>query len=133
LDLLILNFNFRKIFICFIETLDTIFSIWAFHLASVLNVTLVYIRPIFEYASEVWDNCGSVNASKLERLQLEAARIVTDLPVFANSTFLMDKSKLFHCLMVDGMYESFVMESLQNGMIMSSPFLSWYTVETPIV
>jgi hypothetical protein len=40
----------------------------------------------------------------------------------------MDKSKLFHCLMVDGMYESFVMESLQNGMIMSSPFLSWYTV-----
>ena len=29
---------------------------------------LVYIRPIFEYASEVWDNCGSVNASKLERL-----------------------------------------------------------------
>jgi hypothetical protein len=40
----------------------------------------------------------------------------------------MDKSKLFHCLMVDGMYESFVMESLQNGMIVSSPFLSWYTV-----
>jgi hypothetical protein len=30
--------------------------------------------------------------------------------------------------MVDGMYESFVIESLQNGMIMSSPFLSWYTV-----
>jgi hypothetical protein len=40
----------------------------------------------------------------------------------------MDKSKLFHCLMVDGMYESIVMESLQNGMIISSPFLSWYTV-----
>ena len=38
LDLLILNFNFRKIFIC-LEKLDTIFSIWAFHLASVLNVT----------------------------------------------------------------------------------------------
>lgn len=49
---------------------------------------LVYIRPIFEYASEVWDNCGSVNASKLERLQLEAARIVTGLPVFANSNFI---------------------------------------------
>jgi hypothetical protein len=30
-------------------------------------------------------------------------------------TFLMDKSKLFHCLMVDGMYESFVMETLYNG------------------
>jgi hypothetical protein len=43
-------------------------------------------------------------------------------------TYLMDKSKLFHCLMVDSMYESFVMESLQNGMIISSPILSWYTV-----
>jgi hypothetical protein len=30
----------------------------------------------------------SVNASKLERLQLEAARIVTGLPVFANSNFI---------------------------------------------
>jgi hypothetical protein len=43
---------------------------------------LVYIRPIFEYASEVWDNCGYVNASKLERLQLEAARIFTGLCKF---------------------------------------------------
>ena len=32
------------------------------------NIYLVYIMTIFEYASEVWDNCGSVNASKLERL-----------------------------------------------------------------
>jgi hypothetical protein len=43
---------------------------------------LVYIRPIFEYASEVWDNCGSLNASKLERLQLETSRIVTSLCKF---------------------------------------------------
>lgn len=49
---------------------------------------LVYIRPIFEYASEVWDNCGYVNAIKLERLQLEAVRIVTGLPVFANSNLI---------------------------------------------
>ena len=49
---------------------------------------LFYIRPIFEYASEVWDNCGSVNVRKLERLQLEAVRIVTGLPVFANSNFI---------------------------------------------
>ena len=48
----------------------------------------VYIRPIFEYASEVWDNCGSLNASKLERLQLETSRIVTGLPVCANSNFI---------------------------------------------
>ena len=46
---------------------------------------LIYIRPIFEYASEVWDNCGVGNCNKLEQLQLEAGRIVTGLPVFTNS------------------------------------------------
>ena len=45
---------------------------------------LVYIRPIFEYASEVWDNCGVGNSNKLDQLQLEAARIVTGLPIFAS-------------------------------------------------
>ena len=49
------------------------------------NLYLVYIRPIFEYASEVWDSCGVVNANKLEQLQLENARIITGLPVFTNS------------------------------------------------
>jgi hypothetical protein len=36
---------------------------------------LVYIRPFFEYACELWDNCGIGNSQKLEQLQLEAARI----------------------------------------------------------
>jgi hypothetical protein len=40
---------------------------------------LIYIRPIFEYACEVWD--------KLERLQLEAARIITGLPIFTNTEY----------------------------------------------
>ena len=46
---------------------------------------IVYIRPIFEYASELWDNCGIGNISKLEKLQLDAARIVTGLPIFTKS------------------------------------------------
>jgi hypothetical protein len=49
---------------------------------------LVYIRPIFEYASEVWDNCGVGNYNKLDQLQLEAARIVTGLPIFASSILI---------------------------------------------
>jgi hypothetical protein len=48
---------------------------------------LVYIRPIFEYACEVWDNCGVGNSNKLDPLQLEATRIVTGLPIFASSIF----------------------------------------------
>lgn len=41
---------------------------------------LVFIIPIFEYATEVWDNCGISNANRLEQLQF--ARIVTGLPIF---------------------------------------------------
>jgi hypothetical protein len=49
---------------------------------------LIYIRPIFEYACEVWDNCGVSNSCKLERLQLKAARIITGLPIFTNTEYL---------------------------------------------
>ena len=52
------------------------------------KIYLVYIRPIFEYASEVWDNCGVGNSNKLDQLQLEAARIVTGLPIFASSILI---------------------------------------------
>jgi hypothetical protein len=41
---------------------------------------LVYIRPIFEYVCEIWDNCGLCYSSKLEKLQLDAARTVRDGP-----------------------------------------------------
>ena len=46
---------------------------------------LVYIRPLFEYACEVWDNCGVGNSNRIEKLQLEAARIITGLPIFTKS------------------------------------------------
>ena len=49
---------------------------------------LIYIRPIFEYAFEVWDNSGVSNSCKLERLPLEAARIITGLPIFTNTEYL---------------------------------------------
>ena len=52
---------------------------------------LVYIRPLFEYACEVWDNCGVVNSTKLEQLQLEAARIITGLPIFAKSDLVYEE------------------------------------------
>jgi hypothetical protein len=52
------------------------------------KIYLVYIRPIFEYASEVWDNCVVGNSNKLDQLQLEAARIVTGLPIFASSILI---------------------------------------------
>ena len=48
----------------------------------------VYIRLLFEYACELWDNCGIGNSQKLEQLQLEAARIVTGLHIFTKADFL---------------------------------------------
>ena len=42
-----------------------------------------YIRPLLEYASEVWDGSTQVDANRLEQVQLNAAQVVTRLPVFA--------------------------------------------------
>ena len=43
-----------------------------------------FIRPILEYASEVWDNCVKINSNRLEKIQIEAARIVTGLTSYAS-------------------------------------------------
>ena len=48
----------------------------------------VFIRPLFEYACEVWGNCGTGYINKLESLQLEAARIVSGLPIFTSKDIL---------------------------------------------
>jgi hypothetical protein len=57
---------------------------------------LTFIWPILEYASEVWFNCGQFNSNRLEKVQIEAARIVCGL-CLCNSTSLNEapsKSKL---------------------------------------
>ena len=48
------------------------------------NNDLTFNRPVLEYASEVWDNCGQTNSDRLEKVQLQAASIVTGLPSFAS-------------------------------------------------
>ena len=45
---------------------------------------LTFIRPILEYASEVWFNCGQFNSNRLEKVQIEAARIVCGFPCYAS-------------------------------------------------
>ena len=48
----------------------------------------VFIRPHFEYACEVWDGCTIQQSDTLEKLQLEAARIVTGLPSYVSRSAL---------------------------------------------
>ena len=45
---------------------------------------LIFIRPLLEYAGEVWDNCTLADSERLEKIQLEAARIVTGLTSYAS-------------------------------------------------
>ena len=46
----------------------------------VLNQTyILYIRPTIEYSSIVWNGCLEQDKTALEKLQYEAARIVTGL------------------------------------------------------
>ncbi len=52
------------------------------------SIYMIYIRPHFEYACEVWDGCTIDQSETLERLQLEAARIVTGLPTYTRREYL---------------------------------------------
>jgi hypothetical protein len=47
-----------------------------------------YILPILEYGCELWDDCCIRDTQKLECLQLEAARIVTGLPIYSSAESL---------------------------------------------
>jgi hypothetical protein len=52
------------------------------------NIYLTFIRPVLEYACEVWDGCYERDIEKLEKIQLGAARIVTGLTKFASKDSL---------------------------------------------
>ena len=47
--------------------------------AALNQIYLAYVRPILEYSSIVWDGCTTQDLNSLEKLQNEAARIVTGL------------------------------------------------------
>ena len=45
---------------------------------SLQTIYFSFIRPVIEYSDVVWDNCTRYEANELEKIQIEAARIVTD-------------------------------------------------------
>ena len=56
---------------------------------SLEKIYFTFIRPILEYADIVWDNCTQNQANELEKIQLEAGRIVT------GATKLVSTQKLY--------------------------------------
>ena len=43
-----------------------------------------FIRPLLEYAYGVWNNCRQYESNELDKIQNEAARIVTGATKFAS-------------------------------------------------
>ena len=52
---------------------------YSFSRVALNQIYIWYVRPLFEYSPIVWDNCTAEQANSIERLQNEAARIVTGL------------------------------------------------------
>jgi hypothetical protein len=50
----------------------------------VSNIYISFIRPLLEYACELWDGCFEHDSEEIEKIQLEAARIVTGLTKFSS-------------------------------------------------
>ena len=44
---------------------------------SLETIYFSFIRPLLEYADVVWDNCTQYEVDELEKIQIEAARIIT--------------------------------------------------------
>ena len=49
---------------------------------SLLKIYKTFILPVLEYGCELWDGCSSFDSGRLEKIQLEAARIITGLPLY---------------------------------------------------
>ena len=52
-----------------------------------------FIRPILEYANVIWDNCTAYEKDDLEKIQIEAARIVTGCTKLVSLRDLYNETK----------------------------------------
>jgi hypothetical protein len=58
------------------------------------KIYLTFIRLLLEYSCEVWDNCSQTDNNRLEKLQLEAAHIVTGLTAYSSKDSLYQETGL---------------------------------------
>jgi hypothetical protein len=55
---------------------------------TLLKINFAFIRPVLEYGDVLWCNCTKENSELLEKIQIEAARIITGLRVNSSKTNL---------------------------------------------
>ena len=65
--------------LCVLRELKYVFN--RYYLARIYSI---FIRPMLEYACNLWDGCSYLDSDYLEMLQLETVRIVIGLPVIAS-------------------------------------------------
>ena len=51
-----------------------------------------FIRPMFEYADTIWNNCSQYESYELEKIQSDAARIVTGATRKASNQSLLTET-----------------------------------------
>ena len=57
------------------------------------NIFVTFIRPLFEYASVVWDHCTQYENGDLDKIQNEAARIFTGTTKLVSIEALYEDTK----------------------------------------
>ena len=56
------------------------------------KIYLTFIRPSLEYFCEVWDNCSQTDNDRLEKIHIEAVRIVTGLTAYSSRDSLYQET-----------------------------------------
>lgn len=75
------------------------------------------MRPLLEYASVVWDGCADYEKDKLERLQYEAARIVTGLTRSVSINELIKEIGWLSLQERRNLQKLTIMYKIENGML----------------
>ena len=52
-----------------------------------------YIRPILEYGDIIWDNCFNYEKEEIEKIQIEAGRIVTGATKSCSSAKILHETR----------------------------------------
>ena len=60
---------------------------------SLQTIYFAFIRPLLEYADVVWDNCTKYESNELEKIQNEAARIVTGATKLVSINALLTETR----------------------------------------
>ena len=55
---------------------------------SLQTIYFTFVRPILEYSDIIWDNCTQYEKDELDKIQLEAARIVSGTTKLVSSASL---------------------------------------------